>query len=63
MRCFRFNVHTVKYKIDDLPKARVCIAFPFANIEIDYCGPFYIKEKKYRNQNQIKVYMCVFIWQ
>ena len=27
---------------------------------MDYCGPFYIKERKYRNQRKIKVYVSVY---
>lgn len=34
---------------------------PFTNTGVDFCGPFYIKEKKYRNQRRVKVYICVFI--
>lgn len=45
----------------NLPSARVQETTPFANTGIDFCGPFYIKEKKYRNRTRIKVYVCVFI--
>ena len=45
----------------DLPKVRVSKAKPFSNVGIDYCGPFFIKEKKHRNQNKVKVYVCVFV--
>ncbi|RLU25414.1 hypothetical protein DMN91_001570 [Ooceraea biroi] len=45
----------------DLPQARVCEAAPFTNTGVDFCGPFYIKEKKYRNRARIKVYVCVFV--
>ncbi|XP_039310248.1 uncharacterized protein LOC105205076 [Solenopsis invicta] len=61
VRCFRFDANTIKYKMGDLPKSRVSEAIPFANSGVDFCGPFYIKEKKYRNRNRIKVYVCVFI--
>ncbi|XP_018406417.1 PREDICTED: uncharacterized protein LOC108782610 [Cyphomyrmex costatus] len=61
IRCFLFNADTVNYKMGDLPKNRVRDAFPFTNTGIDFCGPFYVKEKKYRNRNQIKAYVCVFI--
>lgn len=30
-------------------------------ILVDFCGPFYIKKKKYRNRVRIKVYICVFV--
>jgi len=45
----------------NLPPARVREAVPFANTGIDFCGPFYIKEKKYRNRTRIKTYVCIFI--
>lgn len=61
MRCFRFNAKPVEYKMGDLPEVRVRNATPFAFTGIDYCGPFYIKKKKHRNHNRIKVYVCVFI--
>ncbi|XP_018376357.1 PREDICTED: uncharacterized protein LOC108769714 [Trachymyrmex cornetzi] len=61
IRCFRFNTDTVNYKMGDLPKNRVREAFPFANTGIDFCGPFYVKEKKHRNRNRVKTYVCVFI--
>lgn len=60
-RCFRFDANTVEYRMGNLPSVRVCEATPFANTGVDFCGPFYIKEKKYRNRTRIKVYICVFI--
>lgn len=60
-RCFRFNAKQIEYKMGNLPPARVCEAVPFTHTGIDFCGPFYIKEKKYRNRTRIKVYICVFI--
>jgi len=44
-----------------LPPARVTEATPFANTGVDFCGPFYIKEKKYQNRVQLKAYVCVFV--
>lgn len=61
IRCFRFDPNTVEYKMGNLPSARVCEAIPFVNTGVDFCGPFHIKEKKYRNRNRIKVYVCVFV--
>ncbi|XP_036146048.1 uncharacterized protein LOC118646704 [Monomorium pharaonis] len=45
----------------DLPQSRVREAVPFTKTGIDFCGPFYIKERKVRNRAKIKVYICVFI--
>ncbi|XP_018401201.1 PREDICTED: uncharacterized protein LOC108778491 [Cyphomyrmex costatus] len=47
--------------MSDLPPTRVREAIPFANTGIDFCGPFHIKEKKYRNRTKIKTYVCVFV--
>lgn len=45
----------------NLPPARIRQAIPFAHTGIDFCGAFFIKKKKYRNRNRIKVYICVFV--
>ncbi|RLU25950.1 hypothetical protein DMN91_002113 [Ooceraea biroi] len=60
-RCFRYNAIPVDYKMGDLPQSRVCQATPFASTGIDFCGPFYVKEKKHRNCGRVKVYVCVFV--
>ncbi|XP_070515381.1 uncharacterized protein [Cardiocondyla obscurior] len=62
VKCYRFIAKSVEYKMGNLPPARVRQTFPFAQIGIDYCGPFYIKERKYRNRSKIKIYVCVFIY-
>ncbi|XP_066598844.1 uncharacterized protein [Prorops nasuta] len=59
--CFRFRAQPVSYKMGDLPEFRVNQARPFKNTGIDYCGPLFIKERKFRNRGRIKVYICVFI--
>ncbi|XP_066595379.1 uncharacterized protein [Prorops nasuta] len=59
--CFRFEPNTIQYKMGNLPTSRVTEAIPFENTGIDYCGPFYIKERIYRNRVQRKVYICVFV--
>ncbi|XP_070521658.1 uncharacterized protein [Cardiocondyla obscurior] len=61
MRCHRFTAKSVQYKMGNLPAVRVREAIPFSNTGIDFCGPFFIKEKKYRNRTRIKVYVCVFV--
>lgn len=45
----------------DLPPSRVRAAIPFTNTGIDFCGPFCIKERKFRNRSRIKVYVCIFV--
>lgn len=61
IRCCRYAANAIKYKMGNLPAPRVREAIPFAHTGIDFAGPFYIKEKKYRNQKRIKVYICIFI--
>ncbi|CAK9826901.1 hypothetical protein ANTRET_LOCUS4669 [Anthophora retusa] len=45
----------------NLPKDRVTLIRPFQTTGIDYCGPFFIKERKYRNTKRLKVYVAVFV--
>ena len=49
------------YLMGQLPKDRVTAARPFSNVGVDYCGPFYIKERRRRNRAKIKVYVAVFV--
>ena len=59
--CFRAKPRLCTYKMGDLPSVRVRQSRPFNNVGVDYCGPFYIKEKKWRNQKFIKCYVAIFI--
>lgn len=61
IKCFRENPNEIKYVMGDLPKVRVTPARPFENCGIDYCGPFYVKEKRVRTSIKIKVYAAVFV--
>ncbi|XP_011700862.1 PREDICTED: uncharacterized protein LOC105457721 [Wasmannia auropunctata] len=61
VKCFRFDASAVEYKMGSLPAARVREAVPFTNTGVDFCGPFFIKEKKHRNRARVKVYVCVFV--
>ncbi|CAK9799145.1 hypothetical protein ANTPLA_LOCUS1910 [Anthophora plagiata] len=49
------------YLMGDLPRARLHASRPFENVGIDYCGPLYIKERRFRNQKRLKVYTAVFV--
>ncbi|XP_033220998.1 uncharacterized protein LOC117175397 [Belonocnema kinseyi] len=55
--CFRVKPRGVEY----LPKNRLQSNRPFLNIGVDFCGPFFIKEKRHRNRNKVKAYVAVFI--
>lgn len=61
IRCNRVKPIKTNYKMGDLPAFRTLEVRPFTNVGIDYCGPFYIKEKKLRNRKKIKSYVAVFI--
>ncbi|XP_066581254.1 uncharacterized protein [Prorops nasuta] len=58
---FRFDPGVIQYKMGNLPKSRVCEAIPFENTGVDYCGSFFMKERKLRNRAKIKVNVCVFV--
>nr|XP_034177277.1 uncharacterized protein LOC117602863 [Osmia lignaria] len=60
-RCCRARPPPVAYVMGDLPAARVTESRPFSSVGVDYCGPFFIKERKHRNRSKIKVYVAVFI--
>lgn len=51
IRCTRFDPTAVEYKMADLPPNRVREVISFSHVGVDFCGPFYVKEKKYRNRN------------
>ncbi|XP_015125911.1 uncharacterized protein LOC107047630, partial [Diachasma alloeum] len=60
--CVRANPPPTNYLMGHLPAARVSRTIrPFVHVGVDYCGPFYIKEKKFRNRVKVKVYVAVFI--
>ncbi|XP_076660974.1 uncharacterized protein LOC143364585 [Halictus rubicundus] len=60
-RCFRFNATSTEYRMGNLPAVRIREATPFENTGVDFCGPFFIKERKHRNRTRIKTYVCVFV--
>nr|XP_012153233.1 PREDICTED: uncharacterized protein LOC105664226 [Megachile rotundata] len=61
VRCCRAQPPPVNYLMGNLPAARVTESRPFTHTGVDYCGPFYIKERKQRNRGRIKVYVAVFV--
>ncbi|CAK9801128.1 hypothetical protein ANTQUA_LOCUS2707 [Anthophora quadrimaculata] len=60
VRCFRMNPPAVDYTMGNLPATRVTAARPFYNCGVDYCGPFYVKERRFRNRARVKIYVAVF---
>ena len=61
VECFRHRPVHIQYKMADLPSSRVTACAPFQRVGVDYFGPVFIKEKKFRNQKKIKTYGCVFV--
>ncbi|XP_033222850.1 uncharacterized protein LOC117176703 [Belonocnema kinseyi] len=59
--CFRAKQQFPTYIMGDLPKDRTVFERPFKHAGIDFCGPFFIKEKKYRNRVKVKIYAAVFV--
>ncbi|XP_033212219.1 uncharacterized protein LOC117169820 [Belonocnema kinseyi] len=59
--CARINPSIPQYIMGDLPKSRLSLERPFLVCGIDYCGPFYIKERRHRNRNKIKTFAAIFV--
>ncbi|GFW62598.1 integrase catalytic domain-containing protein [Trichonephila clavipes] len=45
----------------NLPKERLITDYPFNCSGVDFCGPFFIKNKGQRKGNLFKVYICIFV--
>ena len=54
-------MHNLYSSSTNLPAPRVQSNAAFSHTGVDYFGPLYIKEKKWRNRTTLKVYGCVFI--
>ncbi|XP_043498684.1 uncharacterized protein LOC122521989 [Polistes fuscatus] len=59
--CIRFRASGIQYKMGDLPRSRVQETIAFSHTGVDFFGPLYVKEKKYRNKGRVKVYGCIFV--
>ncbi|XP_051172241.1 uncharacterized protein LOC127288678 [Leptopilina boulardi] len=59
--CCKVKPKEIAYVMGNLPKVRVSAARPFENVGIDYCGYFFVKEKRHRNRAKLKVYAAVFV--
>lgn len=58
---FKAKPKLVDFVMGKLPKDRFNCVYPFANADIDYCDPFWIKKKKQRNRNKVKAYVSIFV--
>ena len=59
--CLRHRPNPIQYQMANLPAYRVNAASAFLCTGVDFFGPMYIKEKKFRNRVKLKSYGCVFI--
>ncbi|XP_033228808.1 uncharacterized protein LOC117180418 [Belonocnema kinseyi] len=59
--CFRAKPRGVNYIIGNLPENRLFSPRPFLNVGVDYCGPFWIKEKRHRNRDKVKAYVSIYV--
>nr|XP_033323536.1 uncharacterized protein LOC117218910 [Megalopta genalis] len=62
LRCFKAKpTGPPDYLMGNLPRDRLVATRPFENTGVDYCGPLFVKEKRFRNQKRLKVYVAVFM--
>ena len=61
VKCCRLKPREINQQMGNLPADRLEYSRPFLNVGVDYCGPFYIKERRYRNVKKIKTYVSVFV--
>lgn len=59
--CRRAKPKFPTYVMSELPKNRVVFERAFKHTGVDFCGPFFIKEKKHRNRTKVKIYVAVFV--
>ena len=46
----------------NLPQVRTSQSFlPFFNVGVDYCGPLYIKERRFQNRKKLQVYVAIHV--
>ena len=63
VQCFRAKPRTTDYIMGNLPPSGVSFSRPFVNVGVDYCGPFFIKERRHRNISKVKTYVSIFVCQ
>ncbi|XP_043467541.1 uncharacterized protein LOC122501843 [Leptopilina heterotoma] len=59
--CFKAKPRETNYLMENLPENRVSFTKPFENVGVDYCGPFFVKEHRYRNRTKVKTYVSIFV--
>lgn len=61
IKCRKSQPKTNWQVMGELPLARVNINKPFYNSGVDYCGPFYVRDRVRRNSKRYKVYVAIFV--
>ena len=61
IQCKRVLAQPLTQKIGNLPVERITPDRPFANVGLDYTGPFHIKYGYVRKPTIVKAYACVFV--
>lgn len=61
VRCTRAKPITPNYVMGNLLRLRLIFTRPFLQSDVDFCGPFHIKEKRFRNRKREKIYIAVFV--
>ena len=61
VRSFRAKPRGVDYIMGNLPQEHVTSSQTFLNVGVDYGGTLYIKERRFRNRNKIKVYVAIVV--
>ncbi|XP_018373216.1 PREDICTED: uncharacterized protein LOC108767714 [Trachymyrmex cornetzi] len=61
IRCRKANPRASWQIMGQLPSVRVNISRPFTNSGVDYCGPFYVRDRIRRNAKHHKAYAAIFV--
>lgn len=59
--CFKSRSRPSQQAMGDLLNNRVVPARPFSKVDVDFCGPIYVRESGRRNVKRTKAYVAVFI--
>ena len=61
IRCFRAKLRGIEHIMGNLPEKRISFSRPFLNVGVDYCKPFFAKQRRHQNRGKDKVHIATFI--